>query len=78
MIDGRNIQTLDLRWLRQQIGVVQQEPVLFSGTIFENISLGRPGATKDEIIEAAKLADAHDFILKLPQVRKPLLADQEG
>ncbi|VDL35679.1 unnamed protein product, partial [Hymenolepis diminuta] len=78
LIDGRNIQTLDLRWLRQQIGVVQQEPVLFSGTIFENISLGRPGATKDEIIEAAKLADAHDFILKLPQAYDTVINEGGG
>ncbi|KAM3178292.1 hypothetical protein ACTXT7_002876 [Hymenolepis weldensis] len=78
LIDGRNIQTLDLRWLRQQIGVVQQEPVLFSGTISENISLGRPGATKDEIVEAAKLADAHDFILKLPQAYDTVINEGGG
>ncbi|VDK32048.1 unnamed protein product [Taenia asiatica] len=67
LIDGKNIKELDLKWFRGQIGVVQQEPVLFSGTIAENIALGRPNATEEEIEAAAKMADAHNFILKLPQ-----------
>nr|CDS29073.1 multidrug resistance protein 1 [Hymenolepis microstoma] len=78
LIDGRDIKTLDLKWFRQQIGVVQQEPVLFSGTIAENISLGRPGATQEEIIEAAKLADAHDFVLKLPQAYDTVISEGGG
>ncbi|VDD73998.1 unnamed protein product [Mesocestoides corti] len=68
LIDGKDIRTLDLVWLRKQIGVVQQEPTLFSGTVAENIAFGLPGATEQEIEAAAKMADAHDFILKLPQV----------
>ena len=69
LIDGKNIRQLDLKWLRSQIGVVQQEPVLFSGTLAENIALGHVDATQEEIEAAAKMADAHNFIIKLPQVR---------
>ena len=54
--------------MRDQIGVVGQEPVLFATTIADNIRYGRPGVTMEEIIEAAKEANAHDFILKLPKV----------
>ena len=69
LIDGKDIRQLDLRWLRSQIGVVHQEPVLFSGTVAENIAIGRLSATQEEIEAAARMADAHDFIAKLPQVR---------
>ena len=54
--------------MRDQIGVVGQEPVLFATTIADNIRYGRPGVTMEEIVEAAKEANAHDFILKLPKV----------
>lgn len=67
-VDGRNIKTLNLKWLRQHIGVVSQEPVLFATTIAENIRYGRDGATQQDIENAAKLANAHDFIMKLPKV----------
>ena len=53
--------------LRNQIGLVQQDNILFSDSVRENILLGRPDATEAEIIEAAKMANAHDFISKLPQ-----------
>lgn len=56
------------RWLRTHIGVVSQEPILFNTTIGENIMYGRDGVTQAEIIQAAKEANAHDFISKLPQV----------
>ncbi|EUB64563.1 Multidrug resistance protein [Echinococcus granulosus] len=78
LIDGRNIRELDLKWFRGQIGVVQQEPVLFSGTIAENIALGCPNATDEEIEIAAKMADAHDFILKLPQAYKTPIVEGGG
>ncbi|KAL5111333.1 ATP-dependent translocase ABCB1 [Taenia crassiceps] len=78
LIDGKNIKKLDLKWFRGQIGVVQQEPVLFSGTIAENIALGRPNATDEEIELAAKMADAHDFILKLPQEYKTPISEGGG
>ena len=63
MLDGVDIRTLNLRWLRQQIGVVGQEPVLFEGTVAENIGYGREGATEGEIEEAAQQANAHGFII---------------
>jgi ATP-binding cassette, subfamily B, bacterial HlyB/CyaB len=66
LIDGYDITTLSLQSLRKQIGVVDQDTFLFGGTIRENISLGHPGATLEEIIEAGKLAGADDFIKKLP------------
>ena len=52
--------------MRNQIGLVQQDNILFSDTVRENILLGRPDATEEEIIEAAKMANAHDFIMNLP------------
>lgn len=65
LIDGQNIRDVTLKSLRSQIGFVQQEVYLFSGTVLDNIEYGKPGASKDEIIEAAKQAGAHDFILGL-------------
>ncbi|KAK7392447.1 hypothetical protein VNO78_20886 [Psophocarpus tetragonolobus] len=66
LLDGHDVKTLKLRWLRQQIGLVSQEPALFATTIRENILLGRPDAHQDEIEEAARVANAHSFIIKLP------------
>ncbi|PPS11900.1 hypothetical protein GOBAR_AA08721 [Gossypium barbadense] len=66
LLDGHDIKTLKLRWLRQQIGLVSQEPALFATTIKENILLGRPDANQIEIEEAARVANAHSFIVKLP------------
>ena len=62
LLDGRNIKEASVQWLRQQIGLVSQEPVLFSGTIADNIGYGRPEATREEIEHAAKQANAHSFI----------------
>jgi ATP-binding cassette subfamily B (MDR/TAP) protein 1 len=62
-----------VRHLRRFIGVVNQEPVLFATTIAENIAFGKEGATQNEIIEAARMANAHDFISNFPQVRPSLL-----
>ena len=61
-IDGHDIKDVNVKWLRQQIGVVSQEPVLFDGSISDNIRLGREGATQADIEEAAKMANAHNFI----------------
>ncbi|KAK8280303.1 hypothetical protein V6Z11_D09G166800 [Gossypium hirsutum] len=66
LLDGHDIKTLKLRWLRQQIGLVSQEPSLFATTIKENILLGRPDANQIEIQEAARVANAHSFIVKIP------------
>ena len=65
-IDGRDIRDIKLKSLRDHIGIVQQDVYLFAGTVIENISYGKPGSTREEIIEAAKLANAHDFIMELP------------
>ena len=62
-VDGVNIRKIRLEDLRSQIGIVLQEPFLFSGTIAENIGYGKPGATFTEIMEAAVAANAHDFIV---------------
>ena len=64
-VDGKNIKGLSLHSLRNNIGIVQQDVYLFSGTIMENIRYGKPDATKEEIVEAAKLASAYDFIMEL-------------
>ncbi len=64
-IDGKNIRNLTLKSLRRNIGVVQQEVYLFSGTVFENIVYGRVGASREEVEEAAKKAGAHEFIMEL-------------
>ncbi len=64
-IDGQDIKNVTLRSLREQIGFVQQDVYLFSGTVFENIEYGRPGATRDEVVAAAKQAGAHNFITEL-------------
>ncbi len=66
LIDGQDITSISLRSLRQEVGVVDQDTFLFGGTIRENISLAHPGAPLTEVIEAAKLAGADDFIKKLP------------
>ncbi len=66
-IDGKDIRDVTLKSLRDNIGIVQQDVYLFAGTVIDNISYGRPGATREEIIEAAKLANAHDFIMGLPE-----------
>ena len=66
LIDGYDVRELSLRFLRQQIGVVLQEPFLFHGTVAENISYGVPDATPEAIVAAAKAANAHDFIVNLP------------
>ena len=65
LIDGQDIRSLTQASLRAQIGVVQQEVYLFSGSVYENIAYGRPGAGREDVIEAAKLAGAHGFIMEL-------------
>ncbi|MBA0718553.1 hypothetical protein Golax_006297, partial [Gossypium laxum] len=67
MIDGRDIRKLKLKSLRKHVGLVQQEPALFATSIYENILYGKEGASESEIIEAAKLANAHGFISSLPE-----------
>ena len=66
LLDGHNIRKLQLRWLRSQIGLVSQEPILFATSIKENILFGNEEASMELIVSAAKAANAHDFITKLP------------
>lgn len=66
-LDGHNLKDVTFSSLRRQIGIVAQETILFAGTIAENIAYGKPGATPEEIIAAAKIANAHDFITALPE-----------
>ena len=68
LIDGINLKEFQLKWIRGKIGLVSQEPVLFTSSIKENIAYGKEGATLDEIRAAAELANAAKFIDKLPQV----------
>lgn len=68
LIDGINLKEFQLRWIRGKIGLVSQEPVLFTSSIRDNIAYGKDGATVEEIKAAAELANASKFIDKLPQV----------
>ncbi|XP_028416784.1 multidrug resistance protein 1-like isoform X1 [Dendronephthya gigantea] len=76
LIDGNDISTFNVRHLRRFIGVVNQEPVLFATTIAENIAFGKEGATKKEIEEAARLANAHDFITNFPDGYETLCGER--
>ncbi|KAL4584858.1 hypothetical protein LXL04_009468 [Taraxacum kok-saghyz] len=66
LLDGINIKLLQLKWLRNQMGLVSQEPILFATSIKENILFGKESATSEEIVEASKKANAHNFITQLP------------
>ena len=74
-IDGRDVRNLKLRSLRRQIGLVPQETVLFIGTIRDNIAYARPEATQTEVVAAAKIANAHEFILSLPKSYETVLGE---
>ncbi|HYG35120.1 MAG TPA: ABC transporter ATP-binding protein, partial [Clostridia bacterium] len=76
LVDGIDARDFTLKSLREQISVVLQEPLLFSGTIAENIRYGRLDASDEEIIEAAKAANAHDFIMRLPQKYQTMLGER--
>jgi len=67
LVDGIDIKEMSLQEYRAQIGIVLQDPFLFHGTIAENISYGKPGATMEEVMRAAKAANAHDFVLAKPE-----------
>jgi len=67
LIDGQNVRSIQQRSLRAHMGIVTQDPFLFSGTVMENIRYGRLEATDDEVFEAAKVANAHDFVIRLPE-----------
>ena len=75
-IDGVPVNQYRLSWLRQHIGVVSQEPILFQTTIRENILFGRSNATQDDIEQVAKMANAHEFIMKLPKQYDTLVGER--
>jgi len=75
-LDGINIKDIDLEYYRSKIGFVQQEPMMFSDTIFNNIAFGKPGATPEEVFEAADVANAHDFIVRQPDAYDSLLGER--
>ncbi|XP_012936337.1 ATP-dependent translocase ABCB1 isoform X2 [Aplysia californica] len=75
-LDGKDIKDLNIKWLRRNIGLVSQEPVLFATTIAENIRYGREDVTMEEIIQAAKNANAYDFIMNLPQKFDTLVGER--
>ncbi|KAL2081432.1 hypothetical protein ACEWY4_023285 [Coilia grayii] len=77
-LDGHDIRSLNVPWLRSLIGIVEQEPVLFATSISENIRYGRPGVTMEEIIQATKQANAYDFIMELPQQFDTLVGEGGG
>ena len=68
-LDGHDVRGLNVQWLRSLVGVVEQEPALFATTIAENIGLGRPGVSMEDITAAARDANAYDFIMSLPEVQ---------
>ena len=74
LLDGISIESLRLNWLRRQMGLVSQEPILFATTIRENILFGKEDATSEEIVEAAKRANAHNFIAQLPKGYETLVS----
>jgi subfamily B ATP-binding cassette protein HlyB/CyaB len=76
LIDGMDLAMVDVSSLRRQIGVVLQENVLFNRTVRENIALADPGAPLEEVIQAAKLAGAHEFILELPEAYDTIVGEQ--
>lgn len=78
LVDGVDVRTLDVGFLRSQVALVQQEAVLFTGTVLENIRMGRLDATDEEVVEAAKAARAHDFIMAMPDGYRQLVGERGG
>ncbi|HEV8389618.1 MAG TPA: type I secretion system permease/ATPase [Dongiaceae bacterium] len=78
LVDGIDLALVDASWLRRQIGVVLQENVLFNRTVRENIALADPGMPLDQVVAAARLAGAHDFILQLPEGYDTLIGERGG
>ena len=70
MLDKQDVKRLNVKWLRKQLGVVNQEPVLFATSILENIKCGKENSTREDVVRAAKDANAHKFIMALPEVSK--------
>ncbi|CAL8070220.1 unnamed protein product [Calicophoron daubneyi] len=77
-VDGRDLKELDVKAFRSQLGCVLQEPALFRGTVADNIRFGKLNATEEEVVEAAKKANAHEFIMKLPEGYDTVLTGRKG
>ena len=75
-LDGKDLRDLSLTSLREHISLVSQEPVLFAGTIADNIAMGKPGATRNEVVQAAKSANAHGFIMQFPDGYESQVGDR--
>jgi len=78
LIDGIDLAQASPAWLRRQIGVVLQENYLFNRTVWENIAISQPATSRERIVEAAKLAGAHDFILELPEAYDTIIGERGG
>ena len=76
LVDGTDVRSFPVEEYRRNIGIVLQDPFLFYGTVAENIAYGRPGATRDEIVAAARAARAHEFILRLPDAYDSLVGER--
>ena len=76
LLDGQDIKTLDMSWFRSRIGYVQQEAMMFSDTIFNNIAYGKPNASIEEVLKAADIANAHEFILRHPDAYDTVLGER--
>ena len=68
LFDGVNAKDYNLAWLRSQIGLISQDPVIFDGTVLDNVRFGKPDATMEEVFEACDTSCADEFIARLPQV----------
>ncbi len=78
LLDGMDINLMDTAWLRRQMGVVGQDTLLFNRTVRENIALANPGLTMEQVMDAAKLAGAHEFIARLPQGYDTVIGERGG
>jgi len=78
LIDGVNIRHLKLKELRQMMGIVTQEPILFNDTVYNNIALGIPDAREEDVIHAARVANAHNFISAMAQGYQSMIGDRGG
>lgn len=76
LLDGHDLRDLQLASLRQQVSMVLQDVFLFTGSVRENILFGKPGATEEEMIAAAKVANAHDFIMRMPEGYDTLIGER--
>ncbi|PAV91938.1 hypothetical protein WR25_21730 [Diploscapter pachys] len=75
MLDGNDVRELNIEWLRNVVGIVQQEPILFNDTIANNLKFGNPHATQEQLVHVCKMANAHDFIMKTPKGYETYIGD---